>query len=292
MNTQPLFRTIAAGALALACCAAQAADFKFGVNAPRGPLEAKKWEALVAEIGKSMGKSLELVPLSPNDIDDALGTGKVDFALANPVSAVIMEEKYKGKPLATLKQNGTPHFAGVIFAKKGSSIQSVNDLKGKNVMAYQFGTSAGAYVFQVYYVKSKGLDPAKDFASFKEAKKQDDIVLGVMNGFIDAGFVRSGMLESMEKEGKIKLSDFEIIDAKKDDLNLVHSTPLYPEWILVAHPKVDADTNSKMKAAVLAVKASDPGAQTAKVDGFVDLISLDGLKKALKTLKVEPYTGG
>lgn len=274
-----------------ACTGANAADIKVGVNAPRGPLEAKKWEPLGKFIAAGIGKSVEMVPLPPAQLDNAVAQGRLDFALVNPVTAVIVSEKNNAKLLATMKAEGTPNFAGVIFAKKGGKVASLADLKGKNVMAYQFGVSAGAYVFQAYYVSLHGINPEKDFASFKEAKKQDDIVLAVQSGAIDAGFVRTGVLESMAKDGKIKMDEFVIIDAKKDDVHFVHSTPPYPEWFMVATAATDATLATKLREVILNLKPSDEAAVAAKIDGFVEAQSLDSLKAALKALKLAPYGG-
>ena len=72
-------------------------------------------------------------------------------------------------------------------------------------MGFKFKRSAAAYVFQVKHMQDLGIDPHKDFAVFKEAKKQDDIVLAVKSGLFDAGFVKSGLLEAMVKKGKVSL---------------------------------------------------------------------------------------
>ena len=87
------------------------------------------------------------------------------------------------------------------MAKKGSGITKGQDLRGKRVLGHQFRVSAGAYVFQVYHLMRLGIDPHRDFAEFKDAKKQDDVILAVNFGSVDAGFVRSDLLERMIKEG-------------------------------------------------------------------------------------------
>ena len=134
-------------------------------------------------------------------------------------------------------------------------------------------------------------DAHRDFAPFKDAKKQDDIVLAVQTGVIDAGFVKTGILESMAKEGKIKLEDFVILDQKKDELDFVHSTDLYPDWFLLAGERVDSALVAKVKEVVLKLKPTDEAAPAAKIDGFVDAQSLDTMKAALKSLKLAPYGG-
>ena len=272
--------------------AAHAADLKMAVNAPRGAVDVQKWTALADQLVSTTGKTIELVPSPPSKIDDAIAKGEVDFGLVNPVSAVVVIEKFKAKPMATLKAKGTAFFAGVIIARQGSGITKITDLKGKKGKAYNLGSSAGAYVFQSYHLLQQGFDPHKDFASFKDAAKQDEIVLSVKLGLIDVGFVRSGLLESMVKEEKIKLNEFIIIDQRKDELKLVHSTDLYPEWFLVATAKTDMGLVKKVQDAAMKVKISDAGAKTAEIDGFVEAQNLDGLRKALKALKMAPYDGG
>lgn len=280
-------RLLGAGTL-LFSAMGHAADFRFAVNAPRGPLEAQKWEPLTQYLSQAVGKTVQLVPLPPAKIDDAVERGEVDFALVNPVSAVIVLEKGGAKSLATMSAKGTPQFAGVIISRKGSGITKSADLKGKNVLAYQFGTSAGAWVFQTYHVMQKGVNPS-DFGSFVESKKQDDIPLAVKSGIADVGFVRTGVLEAMQKEGKLSVNDFTIVDERKGELPFVYSTVPYPEWFMVASKKTPDDVADKVKAAILALKPSDEAAKAASIDGFVKPISLDGLKAALKALKVVPY---
>lgn len=267
---------------------ASAADLRFAVNAPRGPLEAQKWEALAQHMGAAVGKSIELVPLPPAKIDDAVMNGEVDLALLNPVSAVVVIKKAGATPLATMSAKGTPNFAGVIISKKGSGIAKSADLKGKKVLAYQFGVSAGGWVFQTYHVMQKGIN-SSEFGSFTESKKQDDIPLAVKAGVADVGFVRSGVLESMQKEGKLALDDFTIVDERKDDLPFVHSTALYPEWFMVSAKKLPGDVATKIKTSITSLKPGDEAAKSAGIDGFVPPVSLDGLEAALKALKVAPF---
>lgn len=288
-----ILRNLALGLITLmAAQVAHAADLKMAVNAPRGAMDAQKWIPLAEQWGTAIGKTIEVVPYPPSKIDDAIANSEVDFGLLNPVSAVVVIDKFKAKPMATLKAKGTAFFAGVIFAKQGSGITKTTDLKGKKGKAYNMGSSAGAYVFQTYHLLQQGIDPHKDFASFKDAKKQDEIVLSVKLGLTDVGFVRSGLLESMVKEEKIKLNEFVIIDQKKDELKPVHSTELYPEWFLVAAANTDMGLVRKIQDAALKVKNSDEAAKAAEIDGFVEAQNLDGLRKALKALKMAPYEGG
>lgn len=267
------------------------ASISIGVIAPRGELKSmKRWSDFSKYMSDKVGEKVEIKPLSPKKLIPAVKAGKVDFVLSNPTQAVILQEVHGATPLATLNKKSGSQFAGVIIAKKGSGISKAEDLKGKKVMALKFRRAAGAYTFQTYHLHQKGIDPHKDFASFKEGKKQDDLVLAVKAGVIDAAFVRSGMLENMSKEGKISMDDFVIVEQRTGDgLGLVHTTQLYPEWYLSAAKGADASMSDKIKTASLSLQASDKAAQTAKIKGFVTPVSMDSMKQALKALKIKPY---
>lgn len=262
-----------------------------GVIAPRGELKAmKKWSEFGKYMETKIGDSVVIKPYSPNKLIIAAKAGEVNFMLANPTQAVILKEIQGATPLATLNKQTGAQFAGVIVAKKGSGIRKAEDLKGKKVMALKFRRAAGAYTFQTYHLMQKGIDPHSDFASFKEGKKQDDLVLAVKAGLIDAAFVRSGILEAMEKEGKIKMDEFVVVDQRSGDgISQVHSTELYPEWYLMSLQGTDADKAAKVKVAALALKDADVAAQKAKIKGFVEPVSMNGIKAALKGLKIEPF---
>ncbi len=267
-----------------------AKEINLGVLAPRGSLKSlKEWSELGKYISAETGYKVNIIPLNPVQTMVAVKAGKVDFLLTNPVLAVGVSVKYQYTPLVTRIKKSGSQFGGVIISAINSQIRSANDLKGKNVLAFKFRRSAAAYVFQVKHLKDKGIDPHTDFKSFRQAKKQDDIVFAVSRGVVDAGFVKTGLLESMVKEGKIKLDQFYIIDQVKDDFKQVHSTRLYPEWTLMVKPGNDATVIAKLKAVLLKLKPDHIAAKKAKIKGFIEAVSLEGMKETLKDLKISPY---
>ena len=267
------------------------ASINIGVMAPRGPLKAmKRWIEYGRYMSKQLGERVKITPLSPTNMVPVARAGGVDFTLANPTMAVILQEAYQAEPLATVTKKTGSQFAGVIVAKKGSGISKAEDLRGKKVMALKFRRAAGAYTFQTYHLMQKGIDPHKDFASFTEGRRQDELILAVDKGEIDAAFVRSGMLENMAKEGKIKLDDFIAVDQRDGDgLPQLHTTTLYPEWYLSAMKGTDKALAKRVKAATLALSAKQKAAKRAKILGFVEPVPMDSMKTALKALKIKPF---
>lgn len=276
--------------LSSASIALMAEEVRFGVQAPRGALHTlKRWDNTRKYLEKQTGFKIKLVPLKPSVSIDAAKNNKVDILLLNPVVSAAIIENYKFKPVLTMSLKSGPQFGGVIIAHKDSGIKTAADLKGKNVMAYKFRSSAAAYVFQVKHLKDKGIDAHKDFKSFRQAKKQDDIVLAVKNKLVDAGFVKTGLLEGMAKEGRINMDDFVVIDKANDDYLYVHSTKLYPSWTLTHKSDMEQTQVEKIKQALKKLDANHVASKSGKYTGFVDAISLSDLNETLKALKLAPF---
>lgn len=279
------------GTPAIASSSEPGSAINLGVLAPRGKLKSmKRWKEFSVYMSEQLGQPVTIIPLPPSDVINSVHNKNIDLVLTNPVHTVNIVELYGGELLATLNKKSGPVFAGVIVAKKDSGITRAEDLKGKKVMSLKFKAAAGAYTFQTYHLYQKGIDPHQDFASMIAGKKQDDLVLAVKAGVIDAAFVRSGILESMQKEGKISLDEFIIVDQRKnDELPLVHTTSLYPEWYLTSLPGIDKAISQRAKQAALKLSANSTVAQSAKIQGFVEPIPLDDMISALKALKITPF---
>lgn len=268
------------------------AELNLGVLAPRGELKAKaRWQEFADYLSKGLGENVTLIPLTAANVIAAADSKKIDLLLSHSPHTVYVDEKLGAKVIATLNTQEGPQFAGVIISKKGSGILTAEDLRNKNVMSLKFKAAAGAYIFQTYHLMQKGIDPHNDFASFKEGKKQDDLVLAVNAGLVDAAFIRTGLLENMQREGKLKLDDFSIVDQRSDDgFHLLHSTELYPEWCLSALSEKANGKVDKIAELVFSLDANSPVTSKAKIQGFIQPVSLEGIKKALKSLHISPYS--
>ena len=273
--------------LSLYVASAQA-DLTLLVNAPRSPVKAqKKWSGVAQYLSESVGEKIKILAVPPSKTDENAKQGAADLMIVNPVMSTLVAHRYNGELLANVERKSGSKFGGVILSKKGSGITKAADLRGKTVMTYK-KASAAAYVFQMFHLKSKGITES-DFASTRISKRQDDIVLAVRAGVVDAGFVKTGLLEAMAKEGKISLDDFEIVDQRSEGYGNVHSTILYPEWYLLATSEKGKKHISTISKAVLELSTTHAAAKKAKIKGFVKPLSTKNLDEMLKAMKMAPF---
>ena len=264
------------------------AELTMLVNTSRSPVKAQKqWGGVAHYFSQAVGEPIKIVAVPPSKVESHARSSKTDIFIVNPVMSSLVAHRYKGKLLATVKRGNGAKFGGVIFSKKGSGITRAADLRNKNIMTYK-KASAAAYAFQMFHLKSKGITES-DFSSMRIARRQDDIVLAVRAGVVDAGFVRTGILEAMIKEGKISLDEFEIIDQKQDGFAQIHSTILYPEWYLIVTGNKGKKHAPKLSRAALALSADNEAAKKAKIKGFVEPLSRKNLDKMLRSMRLPPF---
>lgn len=238
-------------------------------------------------LSETLGRPFEFVPVSQEDQFVQVEKNNVDFTFNNPLAAVQLRRLYGIDFLATLSRtNGGPEFSSLIIVRNDSGIDTLDDLRGKTATCVAFETAAAGCNFQVYHLLQNGIDPYTDFSNFTETPSQDNIVLGVLNGTYDAGFIRTGQLERMVAEGKLlNLDEIRVLDQADDDFIYPHTTRLYPEWPFAALKDTDPELVAAVREALLAMPTDHPAMVNAGAVGFlpaVDYTPLDDLIVALK----------
>lgn len=268
------------------------ADLTMGVVSPRGELAAtKRWTPLANALGEAMGEKVTLRPVKPSDQVSAFKNKDVDFLLTSPTWSAAVAEISGAKAIATMEFKGGSEFAGVIVVNPKSGIKTATDMRGKKVMGFKLG-AAGGYAFQAYHLLQAGVKAPGEFGKYEITNNQDNTVLAVRAGLFDAGFVRTGIVEKLLADGKIKPGDVEILEGKKDPgRTWTRTTVLYPEWSFMAQPDIPAAKMAATRKALMAIDASSAAAKAGRFKGFVDPVSLDGVIAMLRELRLPPFNG-
>jgi ABC-type phosphate/phosphonate transport system substrate-binding protein len=174
-------------------------------------------------------------PLAFGEVEGSVARGEVDFILVNPAIYVNLEVRYRVSRLATLRNRWQGDvantFGGVIFARaERYDLNSLDDLRGGTLGAVN-ASSLGGYMVALREFKAAGIEPHRDLKKIIFYGTHDKVVMAVREGKVDAGTVRTDILEHMEAEGLINLNEFRIINRHSDaEFPRLHSSRLYPEW--------------------------------------------------------------
>lgn len=251
----------------------------------------ERYRSLLNYLEQSIGRPFELVTLSQDSQFTEVEAGNLDFTTNNPLAAVQLRRFYKTEFLVTNSRPKTGTlFSALIVVKQDSKIRNIEDLRGKKVACVDFETAAAGCIFQIYHLQQQGIDPFQDFSKFIENKSQDNIVLAVLNGTIDAGFIRTGQLEKMVEKGLINSTDeLRIIDRAKDNFAYAHTTSLYPEWPIAALKHTDPELVRDVKEALLNIPSNHPALSAAKIESFAPVEDYEQLDRLIEKLKLNSW---
>lgn len=255
--------------LSWAGLAAAEPPVRIGVLAKRGvAITLQTWQETGNYLSRRLKREVRIVPLKFVEIEPALKEKSIDFLLANSAFYARFEQKYRLKAITTMINKkgiyALDKFGGVLFVRRDSRINDLQDIRGKRFMCVKFTSFGGAYM-ALRLLKESGITPEKDCASFTEGGTHDNVVMAVLHRQTDIGTVRSDTLERMAAEGKIQMDSFRIINQIKDGFQFVHSTQLYPEWPLAACQTTDPLLARNVAKALMLLKSTDKAMTDAKV---------------------------
>ena len=247
------------------------------------------------------GHVFKMVPLGFPSIDSAVQRREVDFVLTNPVSYIELESRYGASRIATLKSLWdvdlyTTQFGAVMFTRKENlEIQALSDLAGKRFLGVN-EQAFGGWSMAWRELLAAGIDPYRDFAELMFAGNHEAVVRAVGAGLVDAGTVRTGVLESLARAGVIDLSNFRVLRTSPqtlvdENLNFpfLHSTRLYPEWPFVRLPHTTDDLAEKVAIALLGMPEDSLAATTAGIAGWTVPLDYRPVHELMQELRLGPY---
>ena len=215
--------------------------FRIGVLAIRGEENATlRWAPTVKYLNDNLPEyTFELVPLNIDKLFLSARNGHINFAMVNAGHHISLEKEMGAASLATLcrrtKKTSACRFGAVIIARADNpDITSINDLKGRSFAAVH-PNAFGGYLMARRELSNHGIDTNYNLSELMfSGLPQDRVVYAVRDGMADAGTVRTGILETLASEGKIRLDDYRVLTTQNTpspkDFELKITTALYPEW--------------------------------------------------------------
>lgn len=252
-------------------------------NAQYGPI--------IAYLETEIGRPFELVFLEQETQFTEVEQHQLDFVFSNPLAAVQLRRLHNTEFLVTLSRINTgTEFGGLIIVSAQSDIKSIEDLHNKRATCVAFETAAAGCAFQILHLQQQGFNAFEDFASFIETDSQDNIVLGILNGTYDVGFIRTGQLERMVNDGTLLfVNELHIIDQVDDSFFFPHTTILYPEWPFAALSETSTDLKHEVTTALLAIPPDHPALVKAGSDGFVETVDYSLIDELIVDLKLRSW---
>jgi PAS domain S-box-containing protein len=277
---------------------AQTRDVTVGVNAFLGAEEAiTRWGPTIDQLNQSIeGYRFRLITYGRVDeMTAAAARGEFNYVITNPSAYVVMAVNAGAGEIASLvnrwQGQDLIRFGSVVFTRKEQAdIRSLRDLRGKSLMA-TVRQGFGGWQIVAEEFDEVGVDPEAYLNQLVfSSGNQQEVVFAVRDGAVDAGVIRTGVLEKMDAEGLIDLEQFNVVASRNvEGFPLPLSTNLYPEWVFAELPKMDVELGPKIKAVLLSIEMTDSAAVSGQYSGWREPLSYRSVHLLLRELRASPY---
>lgn len=200
----------------------------------------KRFKPLATYLGNELGIPVEIrVHKSYQTHIEFVAKDQADIAYLGPVSYLRIFEIDGTKPLlARLMVRGKPFFHGMIVVRKDSPIKELNDLRGKS-FAFGDPNSTMSHVVPRAHLKKAGV-LLEDLSRHEFLGSHNDVALGVLGGYFDAGGMKEGVFSEYEKRG----------------LRMLAKSPPISEHVFVARSNLPPELVERLRKAFMAVNQS------------------------------------
>lgn len=253
-----------------------------------------EWQPLATYLNRKISSHNFIIrPLSYAEFNEAAASDELDFMFTNPEHYIYLSAKFDASRMATLIRANVggrelTEFGGVIITRyERNDIEKLSDLRGKQIAAVD-ELSLGGYLAQRVLLQQNRIDITKESKISFTDMPHDKVVYIVESGSADVGFIRTGVLEKMAKEGKINLNDFKIIHQQKNFPQAL-STTLYPEWPFASSKHTDRVLANHVGIALLNLPYGSEITKTAGYYGWNIPLSYEGIRSLMQTLRIKPY---
>ncbi|MGL4712848.1 MAG: sensor histidine kinase, partial [Shewanella sp.] len=222
---------------------------------------------------------------------------KLNFIITNPGQFLYLSESYPLSWLATMrtrKHKGSTNTIGsAIVVRANSSIQTLEDLRGKNVAALD-PQALGGYKATLGLLLERGHAIDGFFGQLQFLGFPNEaLIYQVRDGSFDAAITPFCTLEDMVDSGLVERSHYRVINGYiPQGCECEASTPLYPSWSFAAADLVSSPVALEVSQALFNLSSSHHAALSADILGWTSPVSqlkTIELYKNLQRVVASPY---
>lgn len=238
------------------------------------------YQELMDYIAAKLGRPVEMKQRRTyQEVNDMLGTGKLDAAILCSGTYVHAKRQYGVELLAVPVINGSPTYRSYIIVPQSSTAASLEELHRKR-FAFTDPLSTSGYLYPVYYLVSRGRQPATFFAKTLFTYSHDNSIEAVGEGVVDGAAVDSLIYDYLQGTNPSLVARTRII----------HRSPLFGAQPIAVPRGLDRATKGALRDLFLGMD-QDPKARgilrKLGVDRFIpgDDRLYDSIRKMLRVVE-------
>lgn len=208
----------------------------------------RKFGPLSRYLERTLGLKVEFTPV--NDYPaavEALVNKQVDLVWFGGFTHVQAQLRSGGKVVPIAQREEDTQFRSVFITRTDSGIQSLQDLKGRQVSFGSQSSTSGHLMPRSFLLDAK-IDPEKDFKRIAYSGAHDATIASVVGGRVDAAALDITVWRKFVDEKKV--------DTAK--VHVFHTTPPYFNYNWSVHADMPAAQRERITQALLGLSMASP----------------------------------
>ena len=205
---------------------------------------------------------------------EALRNGDADISFMGGLPFVLAEKEIGAVPLLSEVYRGAPTYTGRVFVRKDSGIETLADLRDRDI-AFADPISESGYMYPLAEFEKAGLIDAPNraedfFGRVFFAGGYQQAMQAMAAGLVDAA-------------GASQYADLLLTPQQQAEITWIAESPAIPSHVVIARPGLDADLSARFTAAMMRLNEPEHRAKLAYLygpDGYViaDSAAYDGVR--------------
>ncbi len=197
------------------------------------------------------------------EMQELFRAGEVDLASETAFGAIELAQDGLAEMLLREWKSGVSSYSTVIFARRGSGIDSLDDLVGRNFVFEDRGSTSG-YLVPRAFMAQAGYDlveiddplaqPPIGSIGYAFAENEENVVSRVVRGFADVGAISN--LDWADED--------EVSEADRHDLFVVHETDPIIRSIMLVRSSLDPAIKTRLASVLEQMHESEAGLETLR----------------------------
>ncbi|MFW8595266.1 phosphate/phosphite/phosphonate ABC transporter substrate-binding protein [Cribrihabitans neustonicus] len=206
---------------------------------------------------------------------EALRNGDADISFMGALPFVLAEDQIGAVPLLSEVYRGQPSYAGRVFVRKDSGIETLADLQGRDI-AFADPVSESGYLYPLDLFVREGLvadagDADRFFGQKFFAGGYQQAMQAMANGLVDAA-------------GASQFADLYLTPEQQAEVKVLGESEQIPSHAVIARPGLDAGLQGRFVDAMLRLNQAENRYLLAYLygpDGYVaaDPTAYDGVRQ-------------
>ncbi len=192
-------------------------------------------------LAKQLGMKVQFTPVVDYAATvEGLAARKLDLVWYGGFTSVQAVRRTNGTAKRLVLRQEDAEFKSVFVARPGSSIKSLEDLKGKTFAFGSVSSTSGHLMPRSFLLQAK-VTPEKDMKQVAFSGAHDATALWVESGKVEAGALNFLVWDKLAQTKKVDLAK----------VNVFYTTPSYVDYVWTARGDLDKGIQDKLVAAFL-----------------------------------------